>query len=63
MEIIHEWEENRDGILYECKAYEDGHIEENLKEGYENAISNTQMANIEMQTNVEYLVALAEMEA
>ena len=60
MIIIHEWEENNDGILYSCKAYDDGHIERNRKEGYEGAITNTEERQLELEANVQYLADLAE---
>ena len=61
MDVIHEWEESVDGICYICKAYSDGHIERQRKAGYENAITNTEEAAFEMQTNIQYLVMLAEL--
>ena len=58
--IINEWIENHDGILYDCKAFSDGHIERQIKDGYENAITNTAQRQLELETNIQYLVDLAE---
>lgn len=60
MDIIHEWEENDDGIIYSCKAYSDGHIERTIKEGYENAITHTEERMLEMMANIQYITELAE---
>ncbi len=60
--ILRELEDNIDGIVYIVKVYSDGHIEKTRKLGYENAITNTERAILELQANVEYLVELAEME-
>jgi len=60
MKVIHEWEENKDGIVYVGQAFEDGHIERHRKEGYENALTNTEEAQLELQTNIQYLVDLTE---
>jgi len=60
MDIIHEWEEKKDGILYSCKAFTDGHIERNIKKGYENVITNTEERQLELFANVQYLTELAE---
>lgn len=60
MKIIHEWEENNDGILYSCKAFEDGHVERQIKEGYEDAITDTEQRTLDLEMNVQYLVDLAE---
>lgn len=59
-EIIHEWEESKDGILYDCKAFSDGHIERRIKEGYEDAITDTEQRTLDLEMNVQYLVDLAE---
>lgn len=60
MKIIHEWEEDNDGVVYSCKAFSDGHVERKIKEGYENAITNTESRQLEMSVNMQYLVDLAE---
>lgn len=60
MKIIHEWEEDNDGIIYIGQSFEDGHIERHRKEGYENVITNTEQAQLELQTNIQYLVDLTE---
>ena len=60
MEIIHEWEECIDGIMYCCKAYSDARIERKLKEGYENALTDTEERQLELLANVQYLTDLAE---
>ena len=60
MKIIHEWTETKDGIPYDCKAFEDGHIERRRKEGYENAITNTEQRQLELESNIQYLADLAE---
>lgn len=61
-QIIHEWEEDRDGVPYSCKAFSDGHIERQVKEGFESAITNTERAQLELQANIEYMTELMEME-
>lgn len=59
-EIIHEWEENHDGVIYSYKTYSDGHTESQIKEGYEDSVTNTEERQLELESNVQYLVDLAE---
>lgn len=60
MEIINRFAEIVDGIVIEVIAYSDGHVERHRKAGQENALTNTERANLEMQSNLEYLVELME---
>lgn len=60
MKVIHEWKEDNDGIPYSCKAFSDGHVERNVKQGYENVITNTEERQLELSANVQYLADLAE---
>lgn len=58
--ILREFEDDIDGIVYNITIYTDGHIEKQRKAGYEDAITNTEEANLEMQMNIQYLVDLTE---
>lgn len=58
--IVRTVEEDVDGIIYIISIYSDGHIKKHRKEGYENAITNTEQRQLDLEMNVQYLVALAE---
>lgn len=60
MNIRYTIEEEIDGIIYEIDVYESGRLERHRKAGQENAITNTEQAQLDMQSNLEYLVDLAE---
>ena len=62
-----EYEVEENGFTYVVQEYEDGTIVKNIKgtpgpEAMEEVISEEQQAELELQANVEYLVALKEME-
>lgn len=59
-EILRQFEENRDGIVYIITIYKSGRMQKHRKEGYENAITDTEVRQLEMATNIQYLVDLAE---
>lgn len=60
--IIRQLEEDVDGIIYIVSIYSDGSITKVRKPGYENTITNTERAQLEMQANIEYMTELIEME-
>lgn len=58
--IIRQLEDNIDGIVYIVSVYSDGSITKARKPGYENAITNTEERQLELEANIQYLVDLAE---
>lgn len=61
MDIINTFETIKDGIVYEVVAYADGHVERHPKEGQENVLPKSESALLEMQTNIQYLIDITEM--
>lgn len=59
-EILRQFEDNRDGIVYIVTIYKSGRMQKRRKAGYENAITDTEARQLEMETNLQYLVDLAE---
>lgn len=58
--VSRQLEDEIDGIVYVVTVYSDGKVEKHIKEGYENAITNTDAASLELNANLQYLVDLAE---
>lgn len=58
--IFYEKEIEEDGVVYIITTYTDGRVEKKRKEGYENAITNTEQRQLDLEMNIQYLVDLAE---
>ncbi len=61
MDIINTYEKNIDGVIYEVIAYADGHIERRVKSGQEHVLPKSESTLLELQTNIQYLIDLTEM--
>lgn len=58
--IIREFEDTIDGIVYDVRIYSDGYVFKTRKPGQENAITDTEQRQLDLEANVQYLVDLAE---
>ena len=59
-EILRQFEDNRDGIVYIITIYKSGRMQKRRKEGYEKAITNTEATMLEMATDIKYVADLLE---